>query len=149
MDDQQLLCAEFRRVFRPQPIADIVRVARIIHHDEQHRLLAQWRQLLAVFLPTLDTRRQIGLIASAGYVRSLLRNPLSDPLERALDHIVDDGLLQRVVVHGPGEELPFAVARRRREIQLRGEPSGDVPVQTADYLIPFAFLVMRMVRFVV
>ena len=79
--------------------------------------------MLAIFLPPLDAGGQIGLIARAGDIRSLLGDALRDALERAFHDVVDDRLLQRVVVDRPGEQLPLAVARRGREIELRGEPA--------------------------
>ena len=132
VNDQQLFAAELGRIFLPQPIAHIVGFGRVVHHHEQHRLLAERRQLLAVFLPPLHARRQIGLIAGAGDIRSLLGDALRDSLERALHDIVDDRLLERIVVDGPGEQLPLAVARRGREIELRGQSAGDVRVQARE-----------------
>ena len=86
-------------------------------------------KLLAVFLPALDSGREVSLIACAGDVRPLLGDALGDALQRALDDVVDDRLLERVVEHRPGKQLPFAVARRGGEVELRGQPVGDVRVQ--------------------
>jgi hypothetical protein len=58
-------------------------------------------------------------------------------------------LLERVVVDGPGEKLPLAVAGRGREIQLRGQTSGCRRVQSTNDLVPLAFLIMRVVGLIV
>ena len=71
--------------------------------------------------------------------------PCRDAFQRALHDVVDDRLLERVVVDRPREEPPLAVARRGREIELRGEPSGELFVEPADDLVPFAVLIMRVV----
>src|SRR5262249_9645342 len=149
VNDQQLLPAKFRRIFLPQPIADVVSLSRVVHHHEQDRLLGKRCQLLAILLPTFDTRGQIGLITRAGYVRSRLGNSVGNTIQGSLDHVVDDRLLERIVEHRPREQLPFAVARRGGEIELRSQPDGSGGMQAANDLVPFAFFIMGVVRLVV
>ena len=43
VDDQQLLAAELGRILLLQPVAHVVGLGRVVHHDEQDRLLAERR----------------------------------------------------------------------------------------------------------
>ena len=129
VDDEQPVAAELGRVLSLEPVANVVGLGRVVHHDEQDRLLAERGELLAVFLPALDAGREVGLIARTGDFGLLFADALGDALQRSLHDAVEDRLLERVVEDGPREKLSLRVPRRGREIELRGQPAGHVGVQ--------------------
>ena len=106
VDDQQLVAAELGGVLRLQPVAHVVGLGGVVHHDEQDRLAGRagssWsRYSFQRSTPAVEIR----LVAGAGDLGLLLGDARGDALERALDDVVDDRLLERVVVDRPGEEL--------------------------------------------
>ena len=115
---------ELRRVLHPQVVADVVGLGGAVEHDEEDWLLPERLELVAVLPPALDASREVALVLDARDVGPGLVEPGGDALHRALDDAVDDRLLQRVVEDGPGEEPALLVARRRREVELPGEPAG-------------------------
>ncbi len=90
------------------------------------------------------------MVTNAGDFGFLLRDALGDAFERTLDNVVEDCLFQRVVVDGPGEELALGVAGRGGEIEL-GAPLRRALAAWSRrmHLVPLAFLVVRVVGFVV
>ena len=50
---------ELGRVLHPQVVADVVGLGGAVHHDEQDRLLAERRELVAVLPPALDAGREV------------------------------------------------------------------------------------------
>ena len=112
--------AELCRVLHAQVVADVVRLGGAVEHDEQDRLLAQRRELVPVLSPALDARGEVRPVLDAGDVGGLLLDAGRDSLHRALDDVVDDRLLERIVVDRPGEEpalLRSAVSPRRRAVR--------------------------------
>ena len=97
VDDQQLVAAKFGRVLGAQIVAHVVGLVGVVHHHEQDRLLVERRKLLAVFAPAFDAGREVGLVAGAGNVRSGFLDAGGNALHRALDDVVNDGLLERIV----------------------------------------------------
>ena len=83
--DHQKLCvaaigrAELRWVLHPQVVADIVCLGGAVEHDEEHRLLAERLELLAVLTPALDPRRQVALVLDAGDVGRASSSPAVMP----------------------------------------------------------------------
>ena len=118
------LAAKFRRVFGAKPIGDIFGFVGTVHHDEEDWLFLQRFQLVPVFAPPFDTRRQVGPVADACHVGLCLRN-LCDSFHGAFDDAVDDGLLQRVIGNRPGENGAFLEPRSCRKIEFRGKVEGS------------------------
>src|SRR5262249_23031943 len=116
---------------------------------EQDGLFTERRKQFAIFLPTLHTGSEISLVASAGDVGTLLSDALGDTLEGALDDIVQNGLLEGIVEHGPRKQLSFGMAWGRGEIELGRQATGNLSMESANHLIPFAALVVGVVGFVV
>src|SRR5207302_11368518 len=75
----------------------------IVHHDEKHGLSPQWLKLFVILLPALDGRGQVASIFHAG-IFGFDWLDFGDSLHRALDHVLYDGLLQRIVGDGPGKD---------------------------------------------
>ncbi len=50
----RLVGAELGRVLLLQPVAHVVGLGRVVHHDEQDGLAGERGELVAVFLPALD-----------------------------------------------------------------------------------------------
>src|SRR5207244_11838755 len=125
---EEAVAAELGRVLLLQPVADVVGLGGVVHHDEQDRLATQRGELVAVLLPAPDARSQVRLIARTGDLRLLLSDALGDALERTLDHAVEDGLLERVVVDGPGEELALGMSGGGSEVELSGNSPHPPPL---------------------
>ena len=117
--------AELLRVLDSQVVTDVVGLGGAVEHDEEDRLLAEAVELVAVLAPALDAGREVALVLDAGDVGRLVLDACRDALHRALDDVVDDRLLERVVVDRPGEETTLGVPRRRREVELAREARGQ------------------------
>ena len=84
VDDEELCVAavgrpELLRVLHPQVVADVVGLGGAVEHDEQHWLLAERLELLAVLAPALDACREVSLVLDAGHVGAASSSPAVMP----------------------------------------------------------------------
>ncbi len=102
--------------------AHVVAVAGVVHHHEQHGLLAQRRVFGLALAPLLDAQLQV-VGVFLGDDRALV---FSEPgaaggirQYRMLDHVLGNGLDQRVVADGLHENRAVVVARRGGDVHLQ------------------------------
>src|SRR5437867_3341328 len=104
---------------------------------------------IALHVPTFYPCRQIRSVSCARDLGSLFCHAFGNPLQRPLHHIVDDGLLKRIVVNRPRKKLALGVTGRCSEIQLCGQSVWYLRVKFTDQFVPFTFLIMCVMRFIV
>ena len=106
--------------------ADLVAVAGVVHHDEQHGLLAELFVLGVALAPFLDAELQIIGVLLGDDRRSCCSCELGAAgrvgQHRMLDHVLCDGLDQRIVAHGLHEDRAVVVARRGGHVHLQCQP---------------------------
>ena len=104
--------------------ADLVAVARVVDHDEQHRLLAERLVPDRALAPLLDAELQVVGVALGKDGALLLdqtRAARGVRQHRVLDHVLADRLDERVVRHGLHEDRAVVVARRGGDVDLQRE----------------------------
>ena len=138
-----------------EPGADLVAVARVVHHDEQHRFLSELRVLRGSLAPFLDAEPEVVRV-SLGENGALL---LVQPGEAGgvgqrgvLHHVLVDRLDERIVGNSLDEDRAVVVLGRCRDIHLQRE--GEVLLQHAvvdvlDRLEPRHPLVVDVVCLVI
>lgn len=107
-----------------QIFADHVAILRVVHHDEQHGLLAQLFVLGVALLPFLDAELQV-VGKFLGDDRALVLGELGAAggigQHGVLDDVLGDRLDQRVVADGLHEDRAVVVARRGGHVDLEGQ----------------------------
>ena len=135
--------------------AHLIAVLGVIHHHEQHGLLAQLLVLGVALAPFLHAQLQVvgvflgdqgafvfGEFGAAGRIRQ----------HRMLDHVLGDCLDQRVVAHGLHEDRAVVVARRGRHVHLYRQPQVFLQqpmMNVLNALEPGQAVVVDVVRLVV
>jgi len=135
--------------------ADIVAIAGVVDHDEQHCLLAHVLVFGVALLPFLDAERQVvgELLVEHGarlLVQALAAGCIGQ--HRVLDDALVDRLDERVVADRLHEDRPVVVARRRRHVDLQGKAAvllQHAVVDVADAAEPRHALVVDVMRLVV
>ena len=132
-----------------------VAVFGVVHHHEQHGFLAQFFVFGVALAPFLDAELQI-ISVFLGDDRALMLAELGAAggirQHRMLDHVLGDGLDQRVVAHGLHEDRAVVMARRGRYIHLDGQTQvflQQLMVNVLDALEPGQAVVVDVVRFVI
>jgi hypothetical protein len=109
---------------RFQPGADLVAVAGVVHHDEQHGLFAQRLMLGVTLAPFLDTELQIILIVlgeDSAFVLLQARATRGIRQHRMFDDVLVNSLDQRIVGNGLYEDGAVVVPGRGGHIHLQSQ----------------------------
>ena len=135
--------------------ADLVAVAGVVHHDEEHGLLAERLVFGVALAPFLDAELQVVVVflgedgalvllqlGAAGGVRQ----------DGMLDDVLVDGLDQRIVGDRLHEDRAVVVARRGGHVHLQGQTAillQHLVVDVLNGLEPRHLRVVDVVRLVV
>ena len=125
MDDKHGVAFEFWTKFA-QVFADLVAVASVVHHDEQHRLLAQSLMLGVTLFPFLNAELQIvRVMLGENRARVLLQATAAGGIgqHRMLDDILVDRFHQRIVGNRLHEDRAVVVPGRGGHIHLQRQAS--------------------------
>ena len=135
--------------------ADIVAVARVVDHHEQHRLLAELLVLGVALLPFLDPEGQVvGELLVEDRARMLVQAFPARGVgqHRMLDNTLVNGLDERIVADRLHEDRAVVVARRGGHVDLKGETPVFLQhsmVDVTDAAEPRHALIVDVMRFVV
>ena len=103
--------------------ADLVAVAGVIHHNEQHGFFAQHFMLGIALAPFFDTELQVVLVFfgkdGAGYVVAHPGAAGGIRQYRVLDDVLMDSLDQRIIRHGLHEDRAVVVPWRGGHVHLQ------------------------------
>ena len=135
--------------------ADLVAVARVVHHDEQHGLLAELLVLGVALAPFLDAELQIvGVLLGEHGALALVQFRAARGVgqHRMLDDVLVNGLDQRIIGDRLHEDRAVVVPRRGRDVHLKREPAVLLQHPVVDVLNglePRHLRVVDVVRLVV
>ena len=107
--------------------ADLVAVAGVVHHDEQHGLLAELFVLGVALAPFLDAELQIvGVFLGDERACVLVQLGAAGRIRqhRVLHHVLGDRLDQRIVADGLHEDRAVVVPRRGGHVDLDAKAAG-------------------------
>src|SRR3989442_7047216 len=112
-----VIAAKLGGILSAQPVAHLFCLISRIHHDEEDRLFAEWRKLIAICTPPFYSCCQIGLIAYTGHV-TLGLVKVGNALGRSLHYIVYNRLFDGIVRDDPGEKTAFGETWRGGKVEL-------------------------------
>ena len=144
------LGADFLEVF-----ADLVAVARVVHHDEEHSLFAEGVVLGLALAPLLDAEAEV-IVVFLGEDRTLavgeFRAAGGVGEHGVLDDVLVDGLDERVIGNGLDEDGAVVVARGGGDVDLEREAAvllEHLVVDVLDGFEPCHARIVDVVRLVV
>src|SRR4030042_7125398 len=99
MDDLERIPSKFLGIFNPQIVSHVFSIDGRVHHYEKDRFLTKRAELVPILTPSFYPGCQICPVTSAGNIGPAFLYSGGNTLDGALDHAVNNGLLQGIIVY--------------------------------------------------